>query len=746
MDYQTIKSYFNIKQHNRDSCMAICPCHDDKRASLSISYDSIKKKTLIYCHAGCDTKDILSRVGLKIQDLFDENREYRANRKTIEAIYKYTDSEGKLLFEKVRFHPKSFSQRRYVDGKVVWGLDAGRYYETYPGSGEFSKKERSGVLCFDFPGINPVLYNLPGIIRAVKNSETVYIVEGEKDADKLISLGLAATTNFDGASKSRDCQKWRKEYNETLKGADIVLIPDNDEAGRCHMEHIAKELSSYAKSIKIVELPVPNKEDVSFYLEKGHTKYELINLIKNTLYKDQSPPGKNISLLTQVLSDVGNAERIIDLYGGIIRYDCIRDRFFIWNGCCWQIDISNSIYKLAKKTLRRFMAEIDSLDAKGDTSLEDMKKKLKSFAVKSENDSRIRAMVNQLKSQPEIMMGDCDSDIYLLNLKNGTLDLRTGILEKHRKEDYITRIVDIEYDEKALCPNWMEFLDKVFMGDKDMIDFVQTSVGYSITGSQKEQCFYMLHGNGANGKTTFLNTIKMITGDYSDYLKASSLMTRQFDDGARGDLAKLQGKRFVCSSELNEGQYFDESLLKCLTGGESIPVRFLYGEEFNLKPMFKIWVSTNERPRIRGTDLGIWRRVRLIPFLYTFTEEERNKDFMEQYIIPELPGILNWVVKGCLKWQKEGMTIPQKSLAEAEDYRDEMDVVQRFLDENCITGDIYTIKVGDLYQRFSAWCGKSGDRPVTSIKFGKKLKEKGFEQCKDRMSRYWKGIGVCKVR
>jgi len=256
----------------------------------------------------------------------------------------------------------------------------------------------------------------------------------------------------------------------------------------------------------------------------------------------------------------------------------------------------------------------------------------------------------------------------------------------------------------------------------------------------------MLYGNGANGKTTFLNTIKMIMGDYSDTLKASSLMARQYDDGARGDIAKLQGKRFVVSSELNDGQYFDESLIKCVTGGEAIPVRFLYGEEFNLKPEFKIWMGTNEKPRIRGTDLGIWRRVRMIPFLYTFGEGERDKKFMERFIMPELAGILNWAVEGSKKWQEEGIKIPQTASAAMDEYKDENDVVQRFLDESCLTGDMYTIRVGDLYRYFCNWCIKSGDRTMSSIKFGKKLKEKNYVQYKSNGWRHWKGIGALSFR
>jgi putative DNA primase/helicase len=283
MDYENIISRFNVKHSKGDSCMALCPCHDDRKASLSISYDSRDSKTLIHCHAGCSARDILDRVGLKLSDLYNGQKVFQKNRENIESVYKYTDSEGTLIFEKVRFIPKSFANRRYVDGLTVWGLDEGRYFEVYPGSGEYSKKERKDAAFRDFCGVKPVLYNLPGILEAVKCKLPVYIAEGEKDADNLIKLGLAATTNFDGASKSPDHPKWRKEYNEYLKGADVVLIPDNDIPGKNHMAQTAKILEGTAASIKIVELPVPAKEDVSYWLGQGHTKDEFLNLVENTM-------------------------------------------------------------------------------------------------------------------------------------------------------------------------------------------------------------------------------------------------------------------------------------------------------------------------------------------------------------------------------------------------------------------------------------------------------------------------------
>lgn len=746
MDYESIKRHFNVKHYKKNSGMAICPCHDDKKASLSISYDSKEKKTLLYCHAGCDIKDVLKRVGLELRDLYEDERPKEKSRDKIEAVYKYTGSDGALLFEKIRFKPKAFTQRRYMEGSVVWGLGGGRYYETYPGSNEYSQKERNNARTREFPETRPVLYNLPAVIKGVGEKKTIFIVEGEKDADNLIVQGLIATTSFDGASKSMDRQKWRKEYNVFLKGAEVVLIPDNDNPGRSHMMNIARELKGVAKSVKMVELPVPEKEDVSFYLGEGHSIDELLNMVRNTLHVGEYMKGENFSLLKYHFSDVGNAERLIALYGSDIRYSFPEDKFYIWSGRHWQADNTGTISKMARTTLRRLLAEAEEINETADEADKAVKRKVQSFVIKSENDSRIRAMIHQAKSQPEITLRECDSDLFLLNVGNGTLDLRTGKLMDYKKSDYITRMIDIEYDEKAECVNWLSFLDKIFMGNREMVDFVQRSIGYSLTGSEEEQCFYMLYGSGANGKTTFLNTIKMIMGDYSDTLRASSLMTRQFDDGARGDIAKLQGRRFVVTSELNDGQYFDESLLKCVTGGEAIPVRFLYGSEFALRPEFKLWMGTNEKPRIRGTDMGIWRRVRLIPFLYTFSGDERDKKYMDKFIVPELPGILNWAVQGSMKWQREGIEIPQISMSAVEEYKDEMDVVQRFIDEACLMGDIYISTVRNLYESFCTWCGKSGDRSVTSIKFGKKLKEKGFEQNKSGCCRYWKGIGVLDLK
>ena len=755
MNYEEIKSHFTVKQQNQNTCKAVCPAHSDKEASLSISYDSKDHKTLIYCHAGCDTRAVLGAVGLKISDLFDKEAiaSTKKNSMDIKAIYKYKDEAGNVLFEKIRYatpkRPKNFTQKRNIDGHTVWGLEAGTYYETYKGSNNWSKKERKEAETKDFPETTPVLYRLPELIEAVKNKQQVFIVEGEKDADNLVKLDFVATTNFDGASRSKAKQKWRSEYNKYFKDADVVLIPDNDNPGRAHMDYIQNSLGDVANTIKRLELTVQEKGDISDWLSMGHTKEELENLLgniegqKKSLTKAANAEQKReISLVNYHFSDVGNAERLIALYGMDIRFSTIRDKFFIWSSAHWKIDNNNTIFKLAKATIRRLEADGEDIDTGNNDEDEIRKKQVKSFVLKSENDAKIRAMVNQVKSQPEVILQETDKDLFILNLKNGELDLKTGKLKEHNRFDYITKIVDINYDPDAKADNWTKFLETIFEGDKELIEYVQKSIGYSLTGSVDEQCFYMLYGNGANGKSTFLNAIRRITGDYADSLKGSSLMMHYNDDGARGDLAKLQGKRFVISSELNEGQTFDESLIKAITGGDTLPVRFMFQEEFSMRPEFKIWIGTNEKPRIKGNNYGIWRRVRLIPFIHTFTEDEKDEDFFEKYLVPELPGILNWAVEGCLAWQEEKIKTPAKVMAATDDYKDEMDIIQTFIEDCCIVGGHYRAKVNGLYSSYCTWCEDNNVHELSSIKFTKKLKDKGFTQIRSSIIRYWNGIGL----
>ncbi len=747
MDYSTIKSYFTIREEHGDKAKAICPAHPDKEASLSINYNREKGATGIYCHAGCDIEDILNRVGLKQSDLFDEplqQSRLKDKSNNIEAVYKYTDEKGKVIFEKIRFRPKKFSQRRYVGDAVVWGLEAGTYYETFNGSNAWSMKARETV-SREFEGIEPVVYNLPGIKRAFKNEEPVFVVEGEKDADNLIKIELTATTSFDGASKSKQKQKWRESYNKYFEGVDVVLIPDNDEPGKAHMTAIAKSLWNVANSIKILNLPnLEEKEDTTDWLDYGGTKEKLLQLVENTEAWDPSLEPEDVSLLFYNFSDVGNSERFIAMYNKIVRYNPVRKKWLIWSGKHWRMDFDGRIESLARKTVKTLQKQgLEIKEIKEDDI--ELKKEIRKFVLRSENDARIRAIVNQAKTESNIVIREMDRNPYLLNLKNGTLNLKTGKLQEHNRKDFITKLVDIKYEAKAKCPNWTEFINKIFLGNTELIEYIQKSLGYSLTGDANLQCFYLLHGQGSNGKGTFMKAVLTILGDYAAVLKGSSLMERVGDEGARGDLAKLEGKYFVCVNELEDGKSFDEALVKSLSSGadEAIPVRRMYEEEFDLHPTFKMWMTTNKLPKIKGTDNGIWRRVRKIPFEYNFeNDEDKDEHFFENKLLPEISGILNWAIEGCMKWQKEGMHVPDIVKYAIEDYKNDMDVIQRFIEECCIVSETCKVKRANLYEAYCLWCKENKEYTLSSRKLNKKLTEKNFQEAKTMGIYYWKGIGL----
>lgn len=756
MDYKSIKSHFRIKEDKGDICKAMCPSHPDKEASLSIKYDRAKGVTILKCFAGCETIDIAEAAGLGMSDLFDKPLRDKDNSNNSEIVYQYRDASGNILFEKVRFEAteqkkKHFAQKRIINGSTVWGLDEGTYYETYPGGDNWGKKKRDRAKMKDFPLCEPVVYNLPKLIEAIKKGENVYVVEGEKDADNLGKWGLVATCNFDGASISTQKPKWRKEYNQYFKGAKVIIFNDCDDPGRAHADNIAAELYGVAEYIKRVEIPeLEEKEDVSDWINQGHEKEELIDIVSNSSPYEYDD-AEDQSLINLNFSDVGNAERLMAIYGKNIRYNPIRKSWLLWSSKHWEFDFVGKIEGLSRKVLRKLQIEGESISLEGltfdeETKKEKLKESIKKYVLRSESDGKIKAMVNQAMTQSRLIITETDKNDYLLNIKNGTLNLKTGLLEKHDRRNFCTKVVNVEYSPKAQCPNWTEFINKIFIGDAELINYIQKSIGYSMTGDANLQCFYILHGNGANGKGTFIKTIMRFLGDYADGLDAKSLMEKMGDEGTREEIAGLIGKRFVNVNEMKGSKSFDEGLLKSLTSGadETVKVRNLYESSFNLKPTFKLWMSTNHMPKINNDDEGIWRRVRKIPFKYKFVDGDKDVNFFENKLIPEMSGILNWAIEGCLKWQQEGEHVPDVVKASVDEYRIDSDPIQRFIAEECITANSETVRVNvpDLYKCYESWCKENKEYTLSSIKFSKKMTEKEFEKGRTNCGSYWKGIGL----
>lgn len=313
----------------------------------------------------------------------------------------------------------------------------------------------------------------------------------------------------------------------------------------------------------------------------------------------------------------------------------------------------------------------------------------------------------------------------------------------------MTKSCHVKFDHKEECPTWVSFLDVVTGEDQDLKDYLQRVVGYSLTGEISEHCLFILYGTGLNGKSTFIETIMALLGDYSKKAEMRSFLNKS-TNGANNDIAGLCGARFVSAVEVGREKYLNEPLIKELTGGDSISARFLFQEFFTFKPQFKILLGVNAKPEIHGMDEGIWRRIRLIPFEVKIPQEKVDKNLPKK-LRDELSGILNWAIQGCLKWQKDGLGEPGKVKEATRDYRNEMDVLSQFFDERCIVelevaAGKPSVIVNDLFKDFVGWSQNNGVEKVTKKSFGSMMKERGFKSrptyYEGKSRRVYEGIGM----
>jgi putative DNA primase/helicase len=436
------------------------------------------------------------------------------------------------------------------------------------------------------------------------------------------------------------------------------------------------------------------------------------------------------------LTDLGNAKMLVARHGQNVRYVPLWGKWLVWDGRRWAVDDTRAVERYAKETVLAMHAAWARVED------DDRRCKLLRHALRSQDVARLKAMVEVARSEPGIPVtpDNLDADPWLLNVQNGTLDLRTGELRPHRREDLMTKLAPVAYEAQAAAPTWEAFLHHIFGGDADLIRFVQKAVGYSLTGSTQEQCLFILYGTGANGKSTFFNAVSALLGGYACHTPTETLLVNR-SDGVRNDLARLQGARFVTAVEAEGGRRLAEAQVKQLTGGDKITARYLYQEHFEFYPTFKLWLAVNHKPTIQGTDHAIWRRIRLIPFTVTIPEAERDKRLGGK-LLAELPGILRWAVEGCLAWQREGLEPPRAVTGATGEYRTEMDVIAAFIRECCEAGPAQVARAGALYAAYCEWCAEVGETPVHQKRFGEELKQRGFTAGKHQGDRCWHGIGL----
>ena len=436
------------------------------------------------------------------------------------------------------------------------------------------------------------------------------------------------------------------------------------------------------------------------------------------------------------LTDIGNAERLAHYYRDKILYCHVWKKWLVWDGIKWADDDTGYLKILAKKTVRKIYEEARFVE-------DDSKRQaIARHALSSESNGRVKAMVSLAQSELPIQPDAFDKNKYLLNVKNGTIDLKTGILHPHKRENYITKVAPVVYDENAECPEWDRFLDRIMDGNENLISFLQRAVGYSLSGDVSEQCLFIFWGAGANGKSTFLRTIGTLLGDYSQHAATETILLKK-GGGIPNDLARMKGARFVTCSEAEAEHKLAENLIKQMTGDDLISARFLHQEWFEFEPEYKLFLGTNNRPIIKGDEHAIWRRIRLVPFNVIIPEAEKDIHLFEK-LKNELSGILNWALKGAMDWQENRLGTPPEVIEATNEYRSDMDLIGGFIDECCVQESNVQVSSKILYQAYSNWCENSGEFQLKQNWFGRKLREKGFENkvLGSKRARYWLGLDL----
>ncbi|MEN6370419.1 MAG: phage/plasmid primase, P4 family [Armatimonadota bacterium] len=492
-------------------------------------------------------------------------------------------------------------------------------------------------------------------------------------------------------------------------------------------ESLLEVMCHYARTLKKGDSPYRESEAVaSFY---SALNYRLINGFRQ-------PAGKRFKPIP--CTDNGNSERFVRDHGKDARYVTKWKMWILWDGTRWVLDETSRVEILAKQTARGIHREVEFY--KGD-ELSGERSRILRWQAASESKNHLDNMISLARPELAIKPEELDSDPNLLAVKNGILDLRTGeLLEPHR-ENLITKQVPVTYDPEAKCPEFSTFLETV-VPDEEARQFIQTAVGYSLTGITLEQCLFFLYGEGRNGKSTFIETISSLLGDYSAKTRSETLMIKRNGD-VSDDIAALRGARLVTVSEISDGQRLNEGRMKDITGGDRISARFLYGKWFEFNVGFKLWFYGNHKPTIKGKDEGIWRRIRLIPFTVQIPEDKCDKNLKEK-LYNELPGILNWALEGLRRWHKEGFKTPKAVASATKEYKAGEDSLSNFMEDCCVLGKDKFVTKADMWTAYILWANRNGEEIYEKRNDFQKelLRHPGIKEERSNTARWWKGIDL----
>lgn len=441
---------------------------------------------------------------------------------------------------------------------------------------------------------------------------------------------------------------------------------------------------------------------------------------------------KEVSLLDYPNTDSGNAERLAAVFGHQIQY-CHSDenwyRYTEEKGR-WKIVDSPLIKHLGRQVVRQLRKAASSSD---DVT----------FAEETENDPGLNKMVKVGKTLPELRTSseEFDQDPWLLNTRNGVVNLRVGDARGHDPEDRFTRVCGVDYNPEATAPRWKEFLQTIFDGDEALIEFVQRAVGYAISGSTKEQCMFILKGSGANGKSTFLEVIRDVLGGYAANTPVSTVLPGS-RTGHDSDLARLPDVRFLTVSELERGEELQESKLKRLVGQDTLTVRDIYESEFEYRPDFTLFMATNFWPKTSVDDQAVWRRLSPIPFPVSISKDKQDPGLRKK-LLQEGEGILNWILEGFEMWDRNRLRDKPQAVLEAKKrWRGRSDrEVSSFLRRQVRDDPNAKVQVSEVYEQYQEHCMNEGVPPLGKVDFNSRLEQEGHSKDNSNNNQlYWFGI------
>jgi P4 family phage/plasmid primase-like protien len=596
----------------------------------------------------------------------------------------------------------------------------------------------------------------------------LWITEGVKKGDALVSHEVCAIAMIGGVWGFRGTNEHGgkvllPDWDYVALNDRLVYVAfDSDLATKPNVQAALKALWAFLRSRRArparVQWPDAYQQEkwgVDDFLARGHTLEELRAMIPPMGPLPQVPPashnGHHATTTADAepplpYSDYTNALAFVRDHGHNLRYCYAWKSWLVWTGTHWERDETGRVQQFAKRTIKRLARQVEQLP-------EDLARALLAHIKKSLSKTSLDAMVRTAQDEPGIPVkpDTLDTDPWLLNCTNGTLDLRTGELRPHQPADMLTKCLAIPYEQDATYPTWKAFLWRIMGGSQGadspdmgvgelaqrqqadaraeaLIGYLQRSAGYTLTGSTKEQCVFLCHGPTKTGKSTYLGTMRKLLGPYGKQADMETFMHKERPE-VRNDLADLAGARYVYAVESHEGKRLAESLVKHITGGvDHLKARFLFQEYFEFAPQFKAYIGTNHLPVIKDSDDAIWERIRKIPFTVQIPKEERDKD-LDAKLEEELPGILAWAVQGCHAWREQNdLREPEAVVSATQAYRADMDSVARFLTECCRFHEQFRIKMGDLFAAFSTWCEGTGVKTLTLVEFGKRLDAKGIEK------------------